>query len=84
MKHIQLKDTKIRVDTFDCQTSPTGRQFKNIGLSKREIKPREWSNNLNKWIYFYHWYYRFKYDTGEYFTIEVDYNNKFVQLIKNE
>ena len=80
MEKITLPNAIVRVDTFDWQTSPTGRQFKTIGLSRNGKMPEKWCKEKKR--YLSHWYYRFKYDTGEYFTIEVDYNDKFVQLIK--
>ena len=75
------KDFVIRVDTFEWQISPTGRNFKIIGLSQKVI--REYWKDRKK-IIESHWYYHFKYDTGEFFSIEIDYNDKFVQLIKGK
>lgn len=82
MDFIKVKDSIIRVDTFEWQTDILGRKFKTIGVSKNGQMPEKWCNN--KKCFLNHWYYRFKYDSGEYFTIEIDYNNKFVQLIKGK
>lgn len=75
------KDFEVFVNHFDWQISPLGRQFKQFGLSQKVI--REYWKDRKK-ITESHWYYHFKYDTGEMFSIEIDYNNRFVQLIKNK
>lgn len=82
MDFIKVKESIIRVDTFEWQTDIHGRRFKTIGLSRNGKMPERYCNK--KKCYLSHWYYRFKYETGEYFTIEVDYNNKFYQYLKNE
>lgn len=72
------KDTKIKVDNFEWQMSPQGNNFRLSGLRKNLKLPSKWINKTEVW----HWIYRFIYEDGKQFEIEIDYNNKFVNLIK--
>jgi len=72
------KDTSIRVDTFEWQTSPNGNRFRFSGLKKNSQLPPKCLENTWKW----HWIYEFIYEDGKHFYIEIDYNNKFLNLNK--
>lgn len=72
------KDISVRIDIFNWQTSPNGKNFRLSGIRKNSQLPAKWIGNTYKW----HWLYDFIYEEGKKFSIEIDYNNKFVQLIK--
>jgi hypothetical protein len=79
MKSISInKDTSVRIDTFEWQISPNGNNFRLSGIRKNSQLPAKWLESTYKW----HWFYDFIYEDGKQFSIEIDYNNKFVQLIK--
>ena len=72
---IKIGATDIKL-TMDVQTSTDGRPFRISGVSKKGIE--KWVDGVLK----HHWVYSFKYlDDGTFFTIEIDYNNKFVEFI---
>ena len=72
------KETKVIIDNFDWQISPQGKQFRFSGLRKNLKLPSKWINKIEHW----HWIYRFLYEDGNQFEIEIDYNDKFVSLLK--
>lgn len=71
------KNNKIYTD-LRTQTSPQGHEFKLSSIRKDLTKPEKWVNGVVKW----HWIYLFYYSDGKGFEVELDYNDKFVQLTK--
>lgn len=80
METITIKNFKIKLELNTVQTSPQGRPFRCSGLRKNLQSPSKWINKTECW----QWIYSFKYldEQGGFFEIEIDYNDKFVKLIK--
>ena len=84
------KDTDVRVDTFNWQTSPNGNKFRLSGLKKNSQIPTIYEDSKGKKVNEFtkgriaknHWIYEFIYEDGKHFYIEIDYNNKFLYLTK--
>jgi hypothetical protein len=76
---ILINQTRIFLN-FETQTSKLGRPFRQSGLRKKNQLPSKWIDKVEKW----HWVYSFKYldERGGFFEVEIDYNNKFLSLIK--
>ncbi len=67
------------LNTLAPQEGKLGKPFRQIGISKVGTKPSKWIDRVEKW----HWEYFFKYlDGSGGFTIEIDYNNRFVKKEK--
>jgi hypothetical protein len=67
--------------TFDEQISPNGRPIRLSGIAKNLQVPEKFINKSfkNHWIYTF----RFLDKDDEFISFEFDYNNKFVNVIKN-
>lgn len=67
--------------TFDEQTSLNGRPIRLSGIAKNLQLPEKYINKSfkNHWIYTF----RFLDKDDEFISFEFDYNNKFVNMIKN-
>lgn len=80
MDTIKIKDFKIKLELNTVQTSPNGRPFRCSGLRKNLQTPSKWINKTECW----QWIYSFIYldEKAGFFEIEIDYDNKFLQLIK--
>jgi hypothetical protein len=65
---------------FETQISKLGRPFRLSGTRKNLQLPEKWVDKVLK----NHWIHSFKYldERGGFFEIEVDYNDKFLKLIK--
>lgn len=65
---------------FETQISSLGRPYRLSGTRKNSQLPEKWVNKVLK----NHWIHSFKYldEQGGFFEIEIDYNDKFVKLIK--
>ena len=73
------KDLSIKLN-FETQISNLSRPFRQSGLRKNSKLPSKLIDKVEKW----YWIYSFKYldEKGGFFEIEIDYNDKFVSLIK--
>lgn len=72
------KGHKYYIDHFKNQDDAFKKVFRLSGIRKNSQLPAKWLESTYKW----HWFYDFIYEDGKQFSIEIDYNNKFVQLIK--
>jgi len=76
---ILINQTPIFLN-FETQISKLGRPFRLSGTRKNLQLPEKWVDKVLK----NHWIHSFKYldERGGFFEIEVDYNDKFLKLIK--
>jgi hypothetical protein len=79
MNSIKFKNQTIFLD-FNIQYSPLNRPFRLSGTRKNLQLPEKWVDKVLK----NHWIHSFKYldERGGFFEIEIDYNDKFLKLIK--
>lgn len=65
---------------FEIQISPNGRPIKWAGLRKNLQMPVKWVGKDEKW----HWIYTFNYQDEKRggIEVEIDYNDKFVKMLK--
>lgn len=72
---LKIKNTTLYLNS-EPQTAPSGRSFRLSGIKKVCEKPPKWIDGGYK----YHWQYTFRYLDGnqEFFSFEVDYEDKFV------
>lgn len=65
---------------FDVQISPNGRKIRLAGIRKNCQMPSKWIGNTEHW----HWIYTFNYQDEQAggIEVEIDYNDKFVNMLK--
>ena len=71
---MKLKD--IKLNSLDYQTGNKGK-FRQIAINKGSDE--SWINN----VLCYDWFYTFKYENGEFFTLHFDSGGTFVRMINN-
>lgn len=76
---ISIGKTHLNLN-FDIQISPNGRPIKLAGIRKNSKLPSKWVGKDEKW----HWIYTFNYkdEQGGGIEVEIDYNDKFYQMLK--
>lgn len=76
---ILIGQTRVFLN-FETQISKLGREFRQSGLRKNSQLPAKWIDRVEKW----HWIYSFIYldEVGGFFEVEIDYDNKFLNMKK--
>lgn len=79
MESILIKQTRINLN-FETQISKNGRPFRLSGTRKNLQQPVKWIDRVECW----HWVHEFIYldEQGGFFDVEIDYNDKFVNMTK--
>ena len=81
MEYLTINQTRVYLN-FETQTSKLGRPFRVSGGRLNGNVPAKWIESHK--MFMHHYIHSFKYldEKGGFFEVEVDYNNKFVSLIK--
>ncbi len=77
---LNIKGTEINLSSFDLQTGTIGKPFRQFGLIVNTEFPEKWVNKVLK----KHWIYLFKYEDGNIFGIEIDYNGNFFKKLTHK